>query len=81
MVKTNNQESIWKPQFIEDINRDICLNCDRFDEIGGRNALKLRPIDSSSNSKQQVTIVANPEQCADCDACTSIYPEQAYTYS
>ena len=70
-------KSIWKPQFIEEINRDLCLDCDRFYEIGGRNALKLKPID---NSNHQVMTVANPEQCADCDACTSIYPEKAYTH-
>lgn len=80
MVKANSQESIWKPQFIEEINRDICLDCDRFDEISGRNIFKLRTINNSNDSEQQVITVANPQQCADCDACTSIYPEPAYTH-
>ncbi|MEO1669520.1 MAG: hypothetical protein AAFR77_01855 [Cyanobacteria bacterium J06631_2] len=73
MVKTNNKKSIWEPQFIGEINRDICLDCNRFNEIGGRNTFKLRTVDNSNNSGHQVMTIANPEQCADCDACTSIY--------
>jgi ferredoxin len=82
MSTTKNlpEKSIWKPQFIEEINRDICLDCGRFNEIGGRHTFNLRTIDNSNNSEQQITTVANPQECADCDACTSIYPEPAYTH-
>ena len=80
MNNSSSNKSIWKPQFIEKINQDICLDCDRFNEVGGRNALKSRFIDNRNNIKTQVLTVINPEQCIDCDACTSIESKQAYTH-
>lgn len=74
------EKSIWKPQFIEEINQDFCLDCDRFYEVGGRNALSWQSFNNDNNSEYQVMTVANPEQCADCDACTSIYTENFYTH-
>lgn len=74
-------DSIWQPQFIEKINQDICLNCDRFYEVGGRNALKLQSATSNnSNIEHQAITIANPQQCADCEVCTSSYPEQFYSH-
>jgi hypothetical protein len=69
---STKQESIGKPQFLEEINQDVCLDCDRFYQVGGRNALILQPINQdNSNIKHQVMTIANPKQCADCEACTS----------
>ena len=80
MNNSSSNKSIWKPQFIEEINQDICLDCDRFNEVGGRNALKLRSINNGNNSEVQVLTVANSKQCIDCDGCISTYSEQAYTH-
>ncbi|MDJ0590400.1 MAG: hypothetical protein QNJ72_10445 [Pleurocapsa sp. MO_226.B13] len=69
-------ESIWKPKFIEEIDRNICLDCDRFDEVGGRNAFKIQSINKDDDNLQhQVLTIANPEQCGDCAGCTSSYLE------
>lgn len=64
------KKSIWQPQFLEEINQDICLDCDRFNEVGGGNALKLLSI-KKDNLEQQIMTIANPKQCADCDVCTN----------
>ncbi|MEM8831171.1 MAG: hypothetical protein AAGE96_17700 [Cyanobacteria bacterium P01_G01_bin.19] len=80
MVDVN--KSIWKPQFIESINQDVCLSCDRYYEVGGRNALKLRSSDRDHNNNQhQVITLANSEQCKDCGVCTSGYTEFSAQYS
>lgn len=80
MVKET--KSIWKPQFIEEINSDICLDCDRFYEVGGSNALRLRSLGQDGNDvENHVMTIANPEQCADCNACTSTYSGNYAHYS
>ena len=73
---------IWKPQFIEEINSDVCLNCDRFNEVGGSNAFKLRSLGQDSNGvEHHVMTISNPEQCADCTACTENYSGNYAHYS
>ena len=77
MIITNSlaqSESIWKPQFIEKMNQNICLNCDRFNEVGGSNALRFQSISENvTNGQAQIVGIANPEQCIDCAACTGNY--------
>ena len=73
-------KSVWKPQFIEEINQDTCLDCDRFNEVGGSNALRLHSINQNgTKSQNQIIGIANPEQCADCVACTGNYTGKLYT--
>ena len=86
MSITNNlaqTNSVWNPQFIEEINRDICLDCDRFNEVGGSNTFKLQPMNqngTNSQSQDQIISIVNPEQCADCTACIGNYIEKPYTH-
>ncbi len=74
-------ESGWKPQFIEDINQYSCLDCDIFNEVIDRNILRVHSINQNGVNSQNKTIdIANPEQCADCTACTENYTEKLYTH-
>ena len=64
--------SIWEPKFIKEINSKTCLDCDRFYEVAGRNALRLQSINKDNNNNEhQIMTIGNPEQCADCQICTS----------
>jgi hypothetical protein len=80
MVTINSltkEKSIWKPQFMEEINQDVCLDCDRFNEVGGLKALRLQPINKDNNyAAHQVLTIANPKQCVDCEVLTSIYKKK-----
>ncbi len=81
--KLTQSKSVWEPQFIEEINQDICLDCDRFNEVGGSNAFWLQPMNQNGiNSQDQNLIigVVNPEQCADCANCIGNYVEKPYTH-
>ncbi|MDJ0570992.1 MAG: ferredoxin [Pleurocapsa sp. MO_192.B19] len=81
MTGLTQGESIWKPQFIEEINQDLCLDCDRFYEVGGYNALRSQPMNQDNNNiEPQVMTITNPKQCIDCQACTSSYTEKYYTH-
>ncbi len=90
MIQVNNltnKESIWSPQFIEDINQNICLDCDKFYQVGGQNALKIQSItqeeqqDSGMNpANLEVVIIANSQQCSDCPNCTVSKPQQFYSH-
>ena len=82
-----NKESIWAPQFIEEINQNLCLDCDKFYQVGGQNAFQIQSItqdnqqDSAVNSENlEVVMIANPEQCADCTACISSEPQKFYSH-
>ena len=78
IAQINIKESIWSPQFIENVSPDLCLDCDKFYEVGGRNAFQIQSIpqenwqDSGMNPENsEVVMIANSQQCADCPACTS----------
>ncbi|MGD1917533.1 MAG: hypothetical protein ACFCAD_00830 [Pleurocapsa sp.] len=78
--KKLKDKSIWKPKFIEAIDRDICLNCDRFNEAAAFNGLMLHSINKDSRDVEQKVITINhPEQHADCEICTRSYTEKFYT--
>ena len=84
MNKTNElvkSQSVWQPRFIEEINQYNCLGCSKFNEVAGRNAFRLQTVENNNtNSQTKIINVANPEQCADCVACTDNYTEELDTH-
>ncbi|MEM8718164.1 MAG: hypothetical protein AAGE84_02490 [Cyanobacteria bacterium P01_G01_bin.39] len=76
-------DSVWNPQFIEEINQDVCLDCERFNEVGGSNAFRLQSIHQNginSQSQDRIIGIVNPEQCADCANCIGNYTSKPYTH-
>ncbi|VEP13858.1 Ferredoxin-3 [Hyella patelloides LEGE 07179] len=73
--------SAWKPKFMTNIDQDVCLNCSRFAQICDRDVLNLQPMnkfgefidEDDDKIKLQAMTIANPENCADCQACVSIW--------
>ncbi|MEM7589985.1 MAG: hypothetical protein AAF383_00420 [Cyanobacteria bacterium P01_A01_bin.83] len=75
---------VWNPQFIKEINQDICLDCERFNEVCGSNALGLQSMNQNginSQSQDRIISVVNLEECASCAACMGKYTNKPYAHS
>ncbi len=84
----------WTPQFAKEIDEEKCIGCGRCFRVCGRDVLTLVGIDDEGERvtmdedddddddeyEKKIMIIANPENCVGCEACSKICPKNCYTH-
>jgi len=70
----------WTPQFVEEIDRALCLGCGRCVKLCGQKCLGLESFEDAEGTERHVAKIVNKDQCIGCQACGRICVRRAYTF-
>lgn len=80
----------WTPKFAQAIDKDKCIGCGRCIKVCGYSVLDLKALneegefvddEEDDEIERKVMVVAHPENCIGCEACSRICPKNCYTHA
>lgn len=69
----------WTPQFIKEIDKDLCVGCGRCYKACTRGVLAFKEVDTEETVKAYMTI-ANGGNCIGCQACGQTCPNKCFSF-
>lgn len=73
-------EMPWTPQYVEEINKAVCLGCGRCVKLCGQECLGIESFEDDEGTERYVAKIVNKDQCIGCQACGRVCVRKAYTF-
>lgn len=72
--------SPWIPQYVEEIDKTVCLGCGRCVKLCAQECLGLESFEDDEGTERHVAKIVNKDNCIGCQACGKICVRHAYTF-
>lgn len=70
----------WTPQYVEGINKEVCLGCGRCVKLCVQECLGLESFEDDEGTERYVAKIVNKDQCIGCRSCGKICVRHAYSF-
>ena len=81
----------WAPQYLLEINPDVCIGCGRCFKVCGRDVMTLKGLsedgdlveldeDDDDEIEKKVMTMNDPGACIGCGACARVCPTNCQTH-
>jgi Nif-specific ferredoxin III len=81
----------WQPEYLIEINKDVCIGCGRCFKVCGRNVMTLKGVsdegelldldeDEDEEFEKKIMAMADAGACIGCGACARVCPTNCQTH-
>ena len=80
----------WQPQYLLQIDRDVCIGCGRCFKVCGRGVMTLKGIDDEGQQvdldddddeiERKIMVLDDVGACIGCGACARVCPTNCQTH-